>query len=391
MSNEDVFDVPLKVRFRDDRLRTFKSAKQLRRWADSDLEKWRAFQAQTEPVKPFTHPNPADELVNRATQIGQQAAGYMESPDDAARQAHYDRLEPLLKPYTDDPNFVSAVSPFGKRVREFANDDPEAAVVMLSRGFGQSIPTNSVASISDYVDAVLRAERTLDEAPATLHADRESLESAREDWTDFLENASTTLEDREQQGDGLARRLVEKLMRTKTQYERMRQDHEGTLAAMRTAFSTDMKLKASEKFWNAKRKVNKTRAQNAFKEFLWSIAYGIFFLGYTYWFIFKAIGAGAGFSVFHAIAYTAPAVLVLWILRILATRYRVNMAMADDAEERMAMVMTFKALEYEEKVSEEERIIILQALFRPHDRAPEETLPLPAWEAMTKRLHGADN
>jgi hypothetical protein len=60
--------------------------------------------------------------------------------------------------------------------------------------------------------------------------------------------------------------------------------------------------------------------------------------------------------------------------------------MADDAEEREAMVMTFKALEFEKRVANEERLVILSALFRPHGGTVEENIPAPIWEIIAGRL-----
>jgi hypothetical protein len=55
------------------------------------------------------------------------------------------------------------------------------------------------------------------------------------------------------------------------------------------------------------------------------------------------------------------------------------------------MVNTFKALEHGGQAAPEERAIILQALFRPHNGKPEETLPSPVWEAINARIAKTGN
>ena len=68
-----------------------------------------------------------------------------------------------------------------------------------------------------------------------------------------------------------------------------------------------------------------------------------------------------------------------------ATEHKINQRLADDAEQRQAMVMTFKALEHEEKASDNERIVILNALFRPQDPGNDETVPVAALETMMSK------
>ena len=73
-------------------------------------------------------------------------------------------------------------------------------------------------------------------------------------------------------------------------------------------------------------------------------------------------------------------------MRLFATEYRANQQMADDAEEREAMIFTFKALEHEGRVGNDERLVILNALFRPHGRSAEEKVPQPIIDAFIKSI-----
>ena len=163
-------------------------------------------------------------------------------------------------------------------------------------------------------------------------------------------------------------------------------DHEARMEKIQQAYSTEMSLRASEKFWSRKRNLNRKRATKAFKKLVWSATIGAGVLSGVFLILYKTIGLPEGLSVGHGLLYLLPTMLYLWLLKIFANEYRTNTDLADDAEEREAMVFTFKALEHEERVGSDERLLILNALFRPHERGSEESMPLPAWEAMVKRL-----
>ena len=60
-----------------------------------------------------------------------------------------------------------------------------------------------------------------------------------------------------------------------------------------------------------------------------------------------------------------PGFLILWLLRISSRVFFTNLALFNDAKERVSMINTFLALmEDHEKVKEEDRFLILQAIFR---------------------------
>ena len=75
-----------------------------------------------------------------------------------------------------------------------------------------------------------------------------------------------------------------------------------------------------------------------------------------------------------------PTFLIVWFLRITVRLFLTNSALADDAEERVTMVKTFRALlEHEEKMDPQDRILMLQALFRPAANASDDDGAPPNW------------
>lgn len=78
---------------------------------------------------------------------------------------------------------------------------------------------------------------------------------------------------------------------------------------------------------------------------------------------------------------------LLWVLRHMARMFADNIADARDAAQRSALTSTFLALSTQEKVSfsDNERAIIVQALFRPSPAQPtEDGVPVPLLELLRR-------
>lgn len=83
----------------------------------------------------------------------------------------------------------------------------------------------------------------------------------------------------------------------------------------------------------------------------------------------------------------AVAFLCVWILRIVSRQLLVHLGLASDAGERMAMVQTFLALmQLPEHVKDDDRILILSALFRPSARSDDDATPPNWFDLLMQRL-----
>jgi len=219
---------------------------------------------------------------------------------------------------------------------------------------------------------------------------KSSLTKLRDRWEEKFEQSNQEMLEVRVRSARWARRLKDVALRLSKNYRALQDDHEERRARMEKQFSTEMQLRSAEKFWSHKRRLNRKRARAAFKRLCWVGGLGIPLLLSAYYCINWAIDLPMAFSVPHAIAYGVPTLIYVWLLRILANEYRNNQHMADDAEEREAMVFTFKALEHEQRVGDDERLVILNALFRPHGKGAEESVPMPVWEAIVGRHQRPD-
>jgi hypothetical protein len=74
-----------------------------------------------------------------------------------------------------------------------------------------------------------------------------------------------------------------------------------------------------------------------------------------------------------------PLFFVIWICRLVARQLQMNIAQRNDANERAVMTQTYLALLEQNKASENDRILILNALFRPTTAAGVDDGAPPHW------------
>jgi len=150
--------------------------------------------------------------------------------------------------------------------------------------------------------------------------------------------------------------------------------------AIKKTFKEDLSLQAPTTYWTAKRMSHQK---------LW-IAWAISFLiagglsSGAVWFVWLTT-AEPHFNPKEAFSYgfLLPAIgaafLCVWIMRMMARQLLTNLALENDAAERVSMVMTFLALmQVPEHVHEPDRILILSALFRPSTHQSDDGAP-PSW------------
>jgi hypothetical protein len=144
-----------------------------------------------------------------------------------------------------------------------------------------------------------------------------------------------------------------------------------------------MELQGPVRYWKLRAIQNRASSNRAL--FI-LVPYGIAAVASLYYLYDKAAGhlLATGTEIPYAALFKATAFAILmttiafWIGRILLRMYLSGHHLATDAEERRTMIMTFLALAKNKSVEENDRKLILTALFRPgsdgivkDDAAPE--------------------
>lgn len=376
--------------------RTFESAEEVQEWAEREESFWSEIADRIGQDTLFGNHFPMDDLFNHPNGLARACRKYLATENSADREQREHHIRSHVEAY-EQSHLVLSSTPEGDLIHRLSETDRSAAWLAIVYARKQRYEAAHIRNFAEFMRAwdVVREEGL--DVKARLESLEQGLVRMRKRWSERFrrtEHANEMAQNGNRRRVRLYRKAAQRLVSkhrklqddNKARMEEIQTGHESRMAKMEKEFSTEMKLRASERFWSEKRKLNRTRSATAFKKLGWSAVVGALALSGIYFFLHKSIGLPEGLNVGHSLLYLLPAGLYLWLLKIFAHEYRTNTQLADDAEERVAMVFTFKALEHEERVGTEERLLILNALFRPHDSNSPESMPLPAWNAIIERL-----
>jgi len=154
------------------------------------------------------------------------------------------------------------------------------------------------------------------------------------------------------------------------------------IAAHEEAHRQQLVLRAPIVYWMEKQNAHKKVYWSALAIFIVINASALGFFGVHFesiWQHLKEVqGQNAGvLNVTGLVAFTLPSVAYFWILKHISRIFVDNMSNANDAGQRSVMLQTYLALVAEpaSKVSEQERLLALNALFRPSATAGSDDAP----------------
>ncbi|MDY4284362.1 DUF6161 domain-containing protein [Xanthomonas sp. LF06-19] len=167
------------------------------------------------------------------------------------------------------------------------------------------------------------------------------------------------------------------------EWEDQSKAHVDEWAALKKVYDTELGLRAPTTYW-------KDRAR---KQLITASIYGVVFAAvmalFSAVFIVEGVPYLSGISekanVFVALApLVIPAFAAVWILRIIGRLLSESISLMRDASERTTLVMTFLALMKDDStgqsvIKDEDRILILHALFRPSSGAVVDDAPPVHW------------
>lgn len=150
----------------------------------------------------------------------------------------------------------------------------------------------------------------------------------------------------------------------------------GRLQALEATYNAKLALEAPTEYWNKKRDRHKKFA------LLWGVVCMLFAVAAISVFLveFNAIGEALksvgqadttqidqriAHYIFIGVKGLVFAVIIFWIARLLVRMYLSELHLGMDAYERRTMVLTYLALSKDGKVSDAERMLVLQPIFRP--------------------------
>lgn len=169
---------------------------------------------------------------------------------------------------------------------------------------------------------------------------------------------------------------------------KMRNEHETEMTRIRENYEALMRLKGPTKYWRDKKWVHLWVSTVAFVIFAAAVAVAL----YAVWtqgavimdMLPKAKDGTIGLGSIALV--TLPALAFFWLLRLISRVFVTNLHHMTDAGLRATMVTTFHALITDETspVSAEERLLVLQALFRPAGEGADDAAPTNLMENLIR-------
>lgn len=161
---------------------------------------------------------------------------------------------------------------------------------------------------------------------------------------------------------------------------------------MQLTFNTQLALRAPTTYWKEQSESSRHRLWASAAMFV--VAGALSLWAFLRWGLpyLASPGTADKSVILHVLPIIIPAFIVIWIMKILSKLMSGYLQRADDANERRVMVMTFLALMNKDDsgsalVNDQDRILILHALFKPSAVSPTDDAPPVHWfDLLTSRM-----
>ena len=293
-----------------------------------------------------------------------------------------------------------STSPTGRKILDLAGSEPKKALGNLIweiPGVDIRVGNHSIEPILKTLIDVRLDQR---EGIGDVAVEKAALESLRASWDQTFaeiresetnlkrefENWASVTQAMVTRRIHQARRVSKSVVRN---FRKVRDTHEAEMNAMQRTFRTELSLREPAIFWRDKAKTHRSVAITAFVGLI-LIAAGIL----------AAAIVGPGFLLTEeivkklqfgsALLLAVPAIALFWIMKAVGRIFVTNVQLHADARQRSTMMTTFVSLMQDPKnqMTMEDRLLILQALFRPSGAEVQEEGP-PSWaDFLLRRMDG---
>ena len=369
----------------------FDSFNDLAHWAENERAIWAQMSGSQQELR-GAGPRIVQPQSQYFEQLATLAAHAVNHSDEGRRQSFRDQAASHLGLVAVGDVPVSTTAS-GQRILQVFEQDPVLGIAHLAWAPRKDIDvqTGNNPNLLQFTRAMIDARLDQRLGKEDVKAQQQSLQKLRRRWDgrfSAIEKKQKAICETFESDLGTVRSLAAQAIR---KFNRVRRGFEESLSNTQQAYTTHMQMMASELYWADRKKESNDRARNFLIAFIACVCIGAAALIWAFEIVLKAIPilSQQAFGTLHFFAYGVPTLFVIWILRLLYGQYRASKDVAADADERIAMIKTFKALEYEGKASDAERAIILQALFRPYKESIDEGVPHPVWESILKNVGGS--
>jgi hypothetical protein len=373
--------------------KVFNSIKELEDWFAQERQFWSTLLAAGARTSEGNRClQPLQRFLGNVNENLNQARSSANSAQQAKREfdptPHITSLKANIANFFDRERVIPSHTPRAKFLMRLAEtQSPEVAVF----AYGFFIETPVPYSLPNALKGALAAsyydsgftERALDE--------KQALDELRASWEKNFQAFRNDLQRETEQHQKLNAEATESLDSQKRDFSELIKKETNAWAALHKTYDEQLSLYKPVQYWTKKAVTHRWLAW-AFGIVAILVGVGVF--GLLYELIQLTVRPTAGtqdLPNWHP-EYWRIAVLVaaglfsVWVVRIFVRLFLSNVHLLTDARERATMVQTYLALMRKGGLKEEDRQIILKALFRPTATGvvKDDAMPLTMLEALTK-------
>ncbi|WP_151638748.1 DUF6161 domain-containing protein [Noviherbaspirillum aerium] len=170
-------------------------------------------------------------------------------------------------------------------------------------------------------------------------------------------------------------------------HDKALQAHKEAMSALEQTFREKMTLRAPVEYWEGRHRHHTRRSTVLGRSVFGSMLALAGAIGLIAYWVLNNLKADGTPEAWRVSVLALVGVLGVWAVRLVVRMFLSNVHLGTDAAERVTMVKTYLALLEGDKLpSDDDRKLILQALFRPASDGlvKDEGLPHPALEALTR-------
>jgi hypothetical protein len=386
------FEPVLTLRIRDSGTREFVSWEEVRTWVQSELRVWESWAAL--PTRPLDEWR--EECLTPLRNLSELANQYITGNESAT---HSNRIREISGAFSSGPAVISD-STSGQRLLQYVNsrDFIKAAIyagVFLNHKHFH-LPNLAADPYQFFIPLIsVAAEQMVHNA--VLNDVQSRNEMTFNQVLDALQNSATQ---RLQSFDRAAAKLDSKIERIRKATDQVwkiirnaAEDATSTRVALEETYEQKLRLGAPASYWRDRARSTKYASFLAIGTFVGLLG-GLTAIGLCHGTSLKAfLSDKDGKIELAAIALVAPVfIVVLGLFRIIGRSYMLNQQHAMECRQRETMMSTFLSLTNDQsgKITDAERLIVLQALFRPSGlNAEVESIPSNMFEVAAAAFKGA--
>ncbi|MBN2731493.1 MAG: DUF2975 domain-containing protein [Balneolaceae bacterium] len=356
----------------------FYSIKRIKEWINKEIKYWNWIRSASIAGKNNLiqkHLQPIELLKNEVSGLDKENDSFEES---------LNRVENLINKYYGQNEILHSSHPKAKYVQKIKKESKERAAYTLFQFYGININSNH----SDHVIGLLYGFLYDRDIKSFNESNREVINELEISLKEHVEEFHKVINEKESALDSLADTKRDSLNKREEEFDSFIENAEKEINKIEQVYDKRLALQASVRYWKTKAESHEDFAREYRNYFAWSLVITSILLTLEIYYLLNNYGIN------NAPPYWITAIVILtgavcvWVARILAKIFLSNIHLKTEAEERRVMILTFLSLlRREEAISDDDKRVILQTLFRPSATGilKEDKLPSAFWDQLTKQ------